>query len=182
MRLRPHTAVDVVCGGRGRREVAHQLRELGRGIRTFCIWDGGFLPSEAEWEFAAAGGSAQREYPWGEAAPGRNNAYAIYGCEYPDGMGGCVGLSTIAPVGSPPDGAARWGQLDLAGELFEWTLDWGATYVDPCVDCAYLNATTTGHVNRGGDFIDGIDSMRSASREWGMGRYAITGFRCARSP
>jgi sulfatase modifying factor 1 len=38
---------------------------------AFCIWDGGFLPSEAESEYAAAGGSQQREYPWGGAAPHR---------------------------------------------------------------------------------------------------------------
>ena len=37
---------------------------------AFCIWDGGFLPSDTEWEYAAAGGSLQREYPWGSTAPG----------------------------------------------------------------------------------------------------------------
>ena len=59
---------------------------------AFCIWDGGFLPSESEWEYAAAGGSQQREYPWGSAAPGTGNQYAIcqYGidnCYYPSGTG-----------------------------------------------------------------------------------------------
>src|SRR5208337_5313332 len=49
---------------------------------AFCIWDGGFLPSGAEWEYAAAGVSQQREYPWGSTAPGTGNQYAIYNSQY----------------------------------------------------------------------------------------------------
>jgi formylglycine-generating enzyme len=47
---------------------------------AFCIWDGGFLPSETEWEYAAAGGNQQREYPWGSTDPGTGNQFAIYDC------------------------------------------------------------------------------------------------------
>jgi formylglycine-generating enzyme required for sulfatase activity len=32
---------------------------------AFCIWDMGRLPTNAEWGYAAAGGSEQRQFPWG---------------------------------------------------------------------------------------------------------------------
>ena len=150
---------------------------------AFCIWDGGFLPSDAEGEYAAAGGNAEREYPWGATDPGTGNRYAIYGCDYPSGGGACTGVANIAPVGTPAHGAGLWGQLDLAGDLWEWNLDGYADYVDPCVDCANLTADSQ-RVARGGDFNTGASRLSSALRHPNNpsdpGAYAY-GIRCARS-
>jgi formylglycine-generating enzyme len=150
---------------------------------AFCIWDGGFLPSEAEWECAAAGGGQQREYPWGSTAPGAPNEYAIYGCYYPSGSGICSGVSNIAPVGVVVGAAGRWGQFDLAGNVSQWTLDFSAPYVDPCVDCAYLSATGAREF-RGGSFSSGANALASSYRASGPPalRLVYFGFRCARSP
>jgi sulfatase modifying factor 1 len=120
---------------------------------AFCIWDGGFLPSAAEMEYAGVGGNQQRQYPWGSAGGAGVNQYVIYACNYPNGDGlsfsastyqqnplaVCTGVANIAPVGTAALGAGLWGQLDLAGNVFEWNLDWAhAPYVDPCIDCTYL--------------------------------------------
>jgi sulfatase modifying factor 1 len=149
---------------------------------AFCIWDGGFLPSEAEWEYAAAGGSQQREYPWGSAAPGTANQYAIYGNYYPSGTQSSAGVANIAPVGTATLGVGLWGQLDLEGDMFEFVLDTYALYVDPCVDCANLGAVyrlTRGDWYGGGDEQPLLPPFRSVTLG---GRGSGVGIRCARTP
>jgi gamma-glutamyl hercynylcysteine S-oxide synthase len=77
---------------------------------AYARWKGRRLPTEREWEHAAASsGTDVRRYPWGDQEP--SDELAIYG------------LSNWgpAPVGSRPGGQAASGALDLAGNVWEWT-------------------------------------------------------------
>lgn len=158
---------------------------------AFCIWDGGFLPSEAEWEYVAAGGSQQRKYPWGSTEPGTDNQYAIYDCDYPSGPNSCLttNIANLAPVGTATQGAGLWAQLDMAGELWEWNLDvYANTYVDPCTNCAYLTPPSIvgnlEQVGRGGEFEDPAQYLLPswARLNESPSSRTLEGIRCARAP
>lgn len=75
---------------------------------AFCIWDGGFLPSSTEWDYAASGGSQHNVYAWGNAPPLNNAKLAIWDCWYGtasaeiDQINACVGLANIAWSGPRP--------------------------------------------------------------------------------
>jgi formylglycine-generating enzyme len=152
---------------------------------AFCVWDGGFLPSEAEWNYAAAGGSEQRDYPWGSEVPGGDAALAAYGCYYGSPTGSCSGVTNIAPVGTIDAGFGAYGQADLAGNMSEWTLDWWSTeYELPCDDCMEQTALTH-HVHRGGNFVTSqTTKLLTSSRQSAADTFADygSGLRCARSP
>jgi sulfatase modifying factor 1 len=156
---------------------------------AFCAWDGGYLPSEVQWDYAAAGGSQQRPYPWSSSSAdvtidGTHASYFDGTDCVGDGLPGCAATDIIA-VGTKPAGDGRWGHSDLGGNLWEWTLDANHTpyAINPCNDCADVVASG-GRTARGGYYFGPIVYVRSANR-FGNGetfRSRAMGARCARGP
>jgi formylglycine-generating enzyme len=161
---------------------------------AFCIAENQRLPTEAEWEYAAAGGDRQWIYPWGDDPPSVDRA--VFGCLFDGRPMSCLDAD-LPVVGSVAGGAGRWGHLDLAGSVWEWTFDaYGAYSAADCDNCANVDAVdptappsdtgsdNTARVFRGGDYkFDDPAALRAASRYTFDGSFPdqTRGFRCARS-
>jgi len=137
------------------------------------------VPTDAEWHYAASGGSEQRYYPWSSPSTSTtvDDSYAVY----------CGGTCrSLQNVGSrSPRGDGKWGQSDLAGNVWEWTLDWrGTPYPMPCDDCAEVDVNPGSYRSfRGGSFDDIAATLRSADRHVYYPEYrGFIGARCARTP
>jgi formylglycine-generating enzyme required for sulfatase activity len=160
---------------------------------AYCAWKERRLPSEAEWEYAARSDD-DRIYPWGNGAPTprRLNACGSEctsfgqqgGIAWKTLHGGDDGWPTTAPVGSYPAGASRFGALDMAGNVWEWTADWYGAYTDAAAADPQGPPSGTSRISRGGGWSSGgAHSARAADRDWfdPAVREASLGFRCART-
>jgi formylglycine-generating enzyme required for sulfatase activity len=131
-----------------------------------------WLPSEAEWEYAARAGAAT-SYWWGaDAEAGFAN------CR------GCGGGGGRAPLPVASFQANPFGLYDTAGNVAEWVEDcWTPSYDEAPADAApKLGEACKQRVLRGGSFDAGPRYARSASRflyDAGL-RYYANGFRVMR--
>jgi gamma-glutamyl hercynylcysteine S-oxide synthase len=132
---------------------------------AWCRWAKRRLPSEAEWEAAAAGepapsgrlGPSKRRFPWGDAPPTPERAHV-----------GARALHAV-DVGALPEGDSAFGCRQLIGNVWEWTTSDFRPYpgfiADPYRE--YSEPWFGGHkVLRGGSFATPARLLRNTWRNF----------------
>ena len=152
---------------------------------AYCRWAGRRLPTEVEWEVAAAGETlpgcnrlapVKRRFPWGDSPPSAEKA--------------CLDWSTLGcrDVAACPGGDSAFGCRQMIGNVWEWTASRFGPYPGFVVD-PYKEYSApwfgTHRVLRGGAWTTRARLLRNTWRNFYTPdrRDVWAGFRtCARSP
>lgn len=181
--------------GRANHPVVHLAWE---DANAYCRWTDKRLPTEAEWERAARGGTDGLPFVWGSDKPSnaalRGGWLAnIWQGLFPTRNDATDGFAGTAPVRSYQPNA--YGLYDMAGNVWEWTADWydpnayakrgGQIVIDPSGPALPLDREMR-RVQRGGSFLCHADSCfryRPGARQGAAADSGSShaGVRCAKS-
>lgn len=108
---------------RTRARADHPVVQVAReDALAYCEWAGRRLPTEAEHEWAARGGTSNTEYAWGsELHPGGELMANTWQGDFPYRNRGARGFKGTSPVGRFP--ANPYDLVDMIGNVWEWTED-----------------------------------------------------------
>ncbi len=162
--------------GRGNRPVINVNWEDANAFVTWLAKQTGEpfrLPTEAEWEYAARGGT---------------NTVYLWGNEVGFGLANCTGCGSnfdgdrTSPVGT--FAASKFGLHDMHGNVWEWVQDcWQEGYAGAPTDgSARMTGNCSSRILRGGSWLNNPSYLRIAYRNWLSSnlRDVNTGFRVAR--
>jgi formylglycine-generating enzyme required for sulfatase activity len=146
---------------------------------AYLEWANARFPTEHEWEYAGRGGLAGKRYPWGDEDP---TGKAHFGQDGSTGKPVEVNTAGVTPN--------SFGLYHMAGNVWEWVLDWYANdYYQTLAATGLVEnpkgpETGSSRVLRGGSWYGAAADLRVADRGYIVpnNRYDDDGFRAARTP
>lgn len=122
--------------------------------QAFCAWSGTRLPTEAEWEYAARGGTQGAPFWWGnDLIPAGKHAMNVWQGRFPQKNTGADGHLGTAPVDAYAPNP--YGLFNVTGNVWEWCADWFSPmyYAESTEENPQGPERGTARVMRGGSYL-----------------------------